>query len=384
MKVCVLGDPMIDEYIHGVVSKLSPEAPIPVVAKERVERRDGGALNLYRNLQSLGVDVSWLDLGQRGISVKTRVIADGLCVARIDDNKYADCEIALKIVEDTDFSQFDYVILSDYNKGSLAHSRKMIEHINKFGCKVIVDPKSDPWAYYGAWLVKPNENEFWSLNYRDWQGNILRTRGRLSVVGTIEGQTIDVPVDDVPVHDVTGAGDCFLAGFVYGLTKKYDYKKCVELGVRAGTAAVQNQGTYVVSKKDVERVVFTNGCFDVLHPGHVIMLQQAKALGTKLIVGINDDESVRRIKGDPRPVNPLSARIDNLRRLGIADEIIPFSEDTPLELIENLKVDVIAKGGDYTPDQVVGGELAEVVILPLVEGFSTTEIIRSTNAAAIR
>jgi len=136
----------------------------------------------------------------------------------------------------------------------------------------------------------------------------------------------------------------------------------------------------VLNQEDLETVVFTNGCFDILHPGHVIYLQQAKALGTKLIIGLNSDESIKRLKGSDRPVFNQAERLQALTRLGIADKIYIFDEDTPINLINSIKPDIIVKGGDYKPDQVIGNELAKVVIVPYVEGFSTTNILEKLNA----
>jgi D-beta-D-heptose 7-phosphate kinase/D-beta-D-heptose 1-phosphate adenosyltransferase len=137
---------------------------------------------------------------------------------------------------------------------------------------------------------------------------------------------------------------------------------------------------YILKQEDLETVVFTNGCFDILHPGHVIYLQQAKAFGTKLVIGLNSDASIKRLKGNDRPIFNQSERLDALKRLGIADEIYIFEEDTPINLISSIKPDIIVKGGDYESGQVVGNELARVVIVPYIEGFSTTHILEKINA----
>ena len=189
-----------------------------------------------------------------------------------------------------------------------------------------------------------------------------------------------MPVETVEVSDVTGAGDCFIAGFVYALTKEYDYKKCLELAIRGSSESVKHLGTYILTEKDLQkRVVFTNGCFDVLHKGHLTLLKEARSLGDKLIVGVNSDGSVKRLKGSDRPINDVATRVAQLEVLPWIDEVHTFTEDTPYELIKKLKPDLIVKGGDYTVEEIVGHDLAPVHIVPTVKGFSTTATLEKIN-----
>jgi D-beta-D-heptose 7-phosphate kinase/D-beta-D-heptose 1-phosphate adenosyltransferase len=375
MKVLVFGDIIIDKYIYGTSERLSPEAPVPVVKHLREVESLGGAGLVYENLKSLGIDVTLLQTEQPS-SIKTRVICDGHYVTRIDDDNHADSKAVLRNVLRSNFSQWDYVILSDYNKGVLDESLAIIEHINKFNCKIIVDPKEYASQYKGAWLVKPNYSEFTKFGFNDWKGNIITTNAGNNVVASIEDEVYNVPVEDVEVSDVTGAGDCFLAAFVYGLTKQYNYKRCIELAVKGSREAVKHVGTHTLTVSDLEeRIVFTNGCFDILHTGHFELLAEAKSLGGKLIVGINSDESVRRFKGPKRPINNVNKRKKQLELLPWVDEVIVFDEDTPYRLIKEVTPHIIVKGGDYTVEQVVGHDLAEVHIVSTVEGYSTTNII---------
>ena len=375
MKVLVIGDVIIDKYIYGTSERLSPEAPVPVVRYQHEVETLGGAGLVYENLKSLGVDVTLLE-SEQPKSIKTRVICDGHYVTRIDDDNHADSKAVLRNVLRSNFSQWDYVILSDYNKGVLDESLAIIEHINKFNCKIIVDPKEYATQYKGAWLVKPNYSEFTKFGFNDWKGNIITTNAGNNVVASIEDEVYNVPVEDVEVSDVTGAGDCFLAAFVYGLTKQYNHKKCLELAVRGSREAVKHVGTYTLTVTDIEdTIVFTNGVFDILHIGHLKLLSHAKTLGNRLVVGINSDSSVKRLKGDLRPINDESTRKESLLMLGFVDEVIVFEEDTPLETITILEPNIIVKGGDYIPATVVGNHLATVVIFPTVEGHSTTKII---------
>ena len=380
MKVLVLGDVIIDKYIYGTSTRISPEAPVPVITYIEEKETRGGAGLVYENLKSLGVDVDMFETpGQ--ISVKTRIICDGHYITRIDDDAQADSTAVLQQVLATNFSQYDYVVLSDYNKGVLDEARDIIKHINTFGCKIIVDPKENFWYYENAWLVKPNYSEFESLEFDSWYGNIITTNAGDEVIATIDGKKYEIPVDNVEVSDVTGAGDCFLAGFVYALTQGYDYGKSLKLAVRGSTESVKHSGTYILKKDDLEDVVvWTNGVFDILHIGHLKLLRHAYSLGNRLIVGINSDASVKRLKGDLRPINDETTRKEVLLELGFVDDVIIFDEDTPLEAMTNLEPDIIVKGGDYTFDTVVGNHLAKVIIFPTVEGHSTTSTIKKIDS----
>ena len=378
MKVLVLGDIIIDKYIYGTSTRLSPEAPVPVVTYQREVETLGGAGLVYENLKSLGVDVKLIDFFDKA-SVKTRVICDGHYITRIDDDYIADGSMFLTYILSQDFAEYDYVILSDYNKGTLVESVQIIKHLNTYGCKVIVDPKEHASHYEGAWLVKPNEKEFQEY-FINWQGNIITTRAGKSVIANIDNEVYEVNVDTVEVNDVTGAGDCFLAAFVYGLTIGKDYATCLDMAVKGSRESVKHVGTYILSRKDFEEtIVFTNGVFDILHKGHFELLKEARSLGTKLVVGINSDSSVKRLKGNSRPVNDELTRVEQLEALPWVDEVFVFNDDTPYNLIKRLKPALIVKGGDYTVETTVGHDLAPVHLVPTVEGYSTTRIIEKSR-----
>ena len=378
-KVLVIGDIIIDKYIYGTSTRLSPEAPVPVVSQERTVETVGGAGLVYENLKSLGVDVTLYEYDQPK-SIKTRVMCDGHYVTRIDNDYHANGEEILDDILNKDFQWYEYVILSDYAKGVLSNSYDIIKHINKFGCKVIVDPKDHYTLYEGAWLVKPNEKEFTELDFDLWQGNIIVTHAGNNVHAIIDKESYDIPVETVEVSDVTGAGDCFLAAFVYGLTRGYDYTKSLELAVKGSRKSVQQVGTYILQQRDLEeRIIFTNGVFDILHKGHFELLNEARNLGDRLIVAINSDASVKRLKGETRPVNNQMKRIAQLEMLPWVDEVVVFEDDTPYELIKKIKPHIIVKGGDYTIETVVGHDLAEVYLVQTVEGYSTTKIIEAAQ-----
>jgi len=375
--ISVIGDIIIDKYVYGTSTRLSPEAPVPIVTHQRTVETQGGAGLVYNNLKSLGVDVDLFDYYYPK-STKTRVLCDGHYITRIDDDVIANSDDIFDKITAQDWSEYEYVILSDYNKGTLEYAKDIIEHLNSFGCKVIVDPKRDCSHYEGAWLVKPNFSEYTKFNFNTWKGNIITTNADKEVVAKIDSEEYIIPVDKVEVSDVTGAGYCFMAGFVYGLTKNYDYKKCVETAIRGSTESVKHVGTYTLKEKDlINKVVFTNGCFDVLHKGHLTLLKEARGLGDKLVVGLNSDESVKRIKGSDRPFNNLETRKEQLLLIPYVDDVIIFEEDTPYNLIKKLSPDLIVKGGDYTVEQIVGHDLAPVHIVPTVEGYSTSKILEA-------
>ena len=377
MKVLIIGDIIIDRYIYGTSTRLSPEAPVPVVTQKRIVETQGGAGLVYKNLKSLGVDVDLFDYYYPK-STKTRVLCDGHYITRIDDDVIVPGENTLEDILKKDFSEYTYVILSDYNKGLLDKSLEIIEHLNTFGCKVIVDPKKHADQYKGAWLVKPNHKEFKEFEFTNWKGNFIVTNAGDNVVGNIDDIMYNVPVERIEVSDVTGAGDCFLATFVYALTKKYDYESAITLAVQGSTESVKHVGTYILTEKDLKKkVVFTNGCFDILHKGHLTLLKEARMQGDKLIVGLNSDDSVKRLKGALRPFNNVETRMEQLLLIPYVDEVIVFDNDTPYELIKELQPDLIVKGGDYTVEEIVGHDLAPVHIVPTVNGYSTTKILEA-------
>jgi len=312
--------------------------------------------------------------------VKTRVLCDGHYVTRIDQDYKTDGGKTLDIIKEKDFSAYDIVILSDYNKGVLEYSQQIIEHINKYNCKIIVDPKRHFSFYQGAWLVKPNKKEFEDLGFTNWTGNIIITAASDPTIAQIDSEYYTIKTDPVEVNDVTGAGDCFLATFVYGMSQNKSYEESIRLAVKGATESVKHTGTYVVKPEDLQyRKIFTNGVFDILYKGHLTLLQEARSLGEKLVVGINSDASTKRLKGDSRPINTEQTRKEQLEILSWVDEVVVFDEDTPYELIKKLNPDMIVKGGDYTVEQVVGHDIVPVKIIPTVKGYSTTSIIEKSK-----
>lgn len=331
-------------------------------------------------------------------------------------------------------SDCDAIVLSDYAKGTLEYVSELIDVANEKNIPVLVDPKGDAFdRYRGATIVTPNLHEFEAvvgccsdeeelvakgtkmLKEHGWQA-LLITRGESGMTLIREGMPeLHLPAVAREVFDVTGAGDTVIATLAGAIAAGSKLEDAVAISniaagivvLKLGTAAVTSHeirrrlrvsgdsGTGVMSEQQLkivvdeakahgEKVVMTNGCFDILHAGHVSYLQKAKALGNKLIVAVNDDQSVRRLKGEGRPINPLDRRMSVLAALGSVDWVVSFSEDTPQELIASILPDVLVKGGDYQVEEIAGGKEVtsaggEVKVLNFIDGVSTTNIIDSIH-----
>ncbi len=325
--------------------------------------------------------------------------------------------------------QTDMLVLSDYAKGVLSEASRIIDYAKAHGVPVLVDPKQRQFdAYRGATIITPNTVEFEAAAGCSWQDDASMQKKALNMCEQLEidsmvitrgekGMTVvtaqhqfSVPTVAKEVFDVTGAGDTVMATLAVELAKGSTLVDGVHTANRAAAIAVSKLGTGVVSEQELnqvyemptfrqrivdedvlldqvqaakqrgQRVVMTNGCFDILHPGHVQYLHQAKALGDLLIVAVNTDESVKKLKGPTRPVHALWHRMEVLAGLTCVDWVVPFSEETPQRLIEKLIPNVLVKGGDYQANTVVGGDVVkqhggQVIILPLVPDCATTQSI---------
>jgi D-beta-D-heptose 7-phosphate kinase / D-beta-D-heptose 1-phosphate adenosyltransferase len=460
-RVLVVGDIMLDHYILGDSSRISPEAPVPVVKIQREEWRLGGAANVARNIRALDAQVGLVGLiGQDAAGkrlqlalaeeaivdyvqpcskptiTKLRVISRQQQVVRLDQEQLFDANDGQELLAAfaSALPHFDLVVFSDYAKGTLTLLPQLMAQAKAAGKRVLVDPKSpDFQVYRGADVITPNLAEFRAaggdsqsevaladsarrLLAQHQLGAMLLTRSEQGMSVLTATTKVDFPAQVREVSDVTGAGDTVIATLSVLLALGEPLAAAAELANIAAGVVVGKLGTSVVTPEELaaaampvllakghhyqtpfdqvvhhvtlarragERIVFTNGCFDLLHPGHVQYLEQAKALGDRLVVGINTDASIRRLKGDERPINPLQHRQTMLGALRAVDWVIPFGDDgddTPLAVIEALKPDVLVKGGDYTIDTIVGARetLARggsVQVLDFVEGLSTTALI---------
>lgn len=378
MKLGLIGDHILDIYIYGNMTRVSPESPIPIFDIVKESHRPGGASNVFTNLRSMGINVNY-HTNYHKFSVKRRFVCKGHILFRADLEEYT-------ISEQTEY-RFDKdvktVILSDYNKGVLHHSKQIIKNLKKAGMFVVVDGKKPLSSYEGADIIKMNEDEY-NLYNEPTESTLVITLGSKGVK-IIEGvNTTQIPGSEVTVADVTGAGDVFLAAMVAFLEQGNALNKACEKANRLAALSVTKFGTYTITQEDMrkaeKKIVFTNGCFDVIHPGHVKYLSESKKLGDKLIVGLNSDRSVKALKGNDRPVHDEQSRKRVLESLECVDEVIIFDEDTPYQLIKNICPDIITKGSDYTSkDQVIGHDLADVVLIDYDEKFSTTKILEFKN-----
>lgn len=389
VKIGLIGDHIVDVYVYGKMKRFSPESPIPIFDIEKEETRPGGASNVNNNLIKLGAYVDYYYDGNV-FSVKKRYVCDGHIMFRCDEDRISEVDCTeIKFPEET-----KYVILSDYNKGALRQSQQIIHNLKNQGKTVVVDPKKSLVYYEGADVIKLNEEEYNKFamvgdNYQDTRkfynvGTLVITRGNKGPIIVEEGKITKLPGIDKDVSDVTGAGDVFIAVMTYYLSKGNSIYDACNKANKLASLSVGHFGTYTLTEEDIKtvekKVVFTNGCFDILHKGHIEYLQKSKELGDYLIVGLNSDESVKKLKGDSRPINKQQDRKAVLESLKCVDEVIIFEEETPYELIKNIKPDLITKGGDYkSKELVVGNDLADVMILPYVEGYSTTNILEKIN-----
>ena len=390
---------------------------------------DEAGRNLLTALQGGGVECH-LQPAREGTITKLRVISRNQQLIRLDfEGHVAAADPAgFLAAYRTLLAEVDCVILSDYAKGTLAEVRQLIRLAREHGRPVLIDPKGDDFArYQGATLLTPNLGEFEAVAGPcgddaeiEARGARLRqeldldalliTRGEHGMTLVEAGRpALHIPAIAREVYDVTGAGDTVVAMLAAGLAAGQSLPEAVQLANLAAGVVVGKLGTATASVEEItaamqvhapiplgamaeadllacverarragERIVMTNGCFDLLHAGHVAYLEQARALGDRLIVAVNDDDSVRRLKGDGRPVNPLAARMAVLAGLTAVDWVVPFAEDTPERLICQVRPDVLVKGGDYRAEDVAGGRCAgEVTIMPFLDGHSTTRMIQT-------
>jgi D-beta-D-heptose 7-phosphate kinase/D-beta-D-heptose 1-phosphate adenosyltransferase len=468
--VLCIGDLMLDDFIYGEVSRISPEAPAPVIVVRREEKVIGGAGNVARGIAALGANSIFV--GVMGEDEAGRLVAR----AFLDDHPNiethlmvdptrpttrkvrfvsehhsthllrADWEVARPVSTEIERSlinacagvmpRVDAVILSDYAKGALTPRviRAVIDAARAHSKPVIVDPKGHDYGVYrGATLITPNRKELADATRRPavTEADIVAAAEELArivdceavlVTRSEEGMTLysrsagslHVSSYPVKVRDVSGAGDTVAAVLAVMLGIKADFETAVRAANAAAAVVVGKRGTASVSAAELRsrvlppaslaseekiifdlavledrliewrrqdlRIGFTNGCFDLLHPGHVKLMTAARAACDRLIVGLNSDASVRRLKGEGRPVQGQHARAEVLAALEAVDLVVIFEQDTPLDLIRCVRPTVLVKGADYRIDEVVGREVVEVdggkvILIELVPGHSTSALV---------
>ncbi len=463
-RVLVVGDLMLDRYWHGSTSRISSEAPVPVVHVNNDEQRAGGAGNVALNIASLGAKISLMgfvgkddaatalttlleDVGVLCIFetlndfstiIKLRVMSRHQQLIRMDfeDGFHEVDDSFLLHRYHAELEQAQVVILSDYGKGTLSDIERFITLARKMNKPVLIDPKgSDFSRYQGASLITPNLSEFEAvvgictdesqIVAKGMQllgelnlGSLLITRGEQGMTLLVNGEPpLHLPTHAREVFDVTGAGDTVISTLAASLAANTTLIKATTLANIAAGIVVRKMGTATVTidefnyalsgerahhrgvgtlleilksmtyaKSKGEKIVLTNGCFDILHLGHITYLKQAKALGHRLVVLVNSDESVKRLKGESRPINNLKQRMEMLAALECVDWVMPFTEDTPQQVIAQLLPDILVKGGDYTDITTIAGHKevlengGEVKVLSFVDGHSTSRIIETIRA----
>lgn len=389
MKIGLIGDHITDIYIYGKMNRFSPESPIPIFDVVQQKSKDGGASNVRNNLEAFGVTCIYYYDGAN-YSIKKRYVCDNHIMFRCDEDVISQYDL-----DNVNFPKdCQYVILSDYNKGVLRSSQKLIHKLKEQNKTVIVDPKKSLVHYEGADIVKMNESEYYKFaiagdDYQDARkfyniDTFVITRGNKGPIIVNKDGVTELKGSNNEVADVTGAGDVFIAAMTYYVVKGMHITDACDKANRLASISVSHFGTYTLKPEDIKKmekkVVFTNGCFDIIHRGHIEYLKKSKELGDYLVVGLNTDASVRRLKGVNRPINKQDDRKKVLEAIDCVDEVILFDEDSPYELIKRINPDIITKGGDYQSRSYdVNGKIVQVTIIPFVEGYSTTKTLEYMN-----
>lgn len=464
-RILVLGDVMLDSYASGDVTRISPEAPVPIL--RRLDQYDvaGGGANVAANIAAFGgrplllsivgpdeeaerlrailgksgVDVHFFTDSSRPTTHKLRILAGNHQMLRIDKESVSpaagDIEDALISEALALLPAVQCVVLSDYLKGCLSDRvlRAVIDAAVERGIYVFVDPKRTDFSVYrGASYITPNRSELKAATGVDCHdrdscreaahkaiaatgAGILLTRSeRGMVLFEPDGEEVWLPTEAREVYDVSGAGDSVIAAFSYGLGSELSRSQALRVANCAAGIVIGKAGTATATEAEVSdaleqehfrrtakrgvssleeavairarwkrenlTVGFTNGCFDLLHSGHVSLLRESSQHCDRLIVALNTDASVRRLKGPSRPIQDQAARGEVMAAIRYVDLVVFFDEETPFELIEQLVPDVLVKGSDYTEDEIVGADIVKaaggsVVRAELMPGRSTTNLI---------
>lgn len=464
-RVLVVGDLILDQYVLGSVERVSPEAPIQVLAVREEQYRLGGAANVANNLVRLGARVCCAgvvgadEVGRRllgelrgaGVDVsavvrdpsrptplKTRMIAHHQHMLRVDRERThplmhtVEAQLARRVKKAA--RRADLVLLSDYAKGTLTDRvLALFRERTIRGVPVIIDPKGQDYTRYrGATAITPNEAEAslaTGIQIRDDESLraaakrllealslrfIVITRGERGMyLLEWNGKEVVVPSEAREVFDVTGAGDTVLATLGLVVAAGHPPEPAVRLANTAGGLKVEKLGTATLTRDELlgrleehhraiegkvlsarrlatvieahravgKSVVFTNGCFDLIHAGHVRSIRFARSQGDVVVVAINSDAGVKRLKGAGRPILPAAERAEMLAALEDVDYVTVFNEPTPVRLLRLLKPDVLVKGGAYGHEGVVGHEVVEkyggrIALAPMVQGLSTTDLMK--------
>ena len=466
LRIAVIGDLMVNRYVFGDVSRISPEAPVPVNRVKQMKEVLGGAANVAANLANLdvhvyvggvagqdthgnllqdlldsnGIDKSGVVISRdRSTITKMRILGDRQQMMRLDfetvrDVEQQEEEELISWLDSLCQKGLDGIVISDYGKGVCTDSilEKIFNLANCYKIPTIVDPKGSQWEKYnGATYITPNVKELservgYSITNDDDKivtaaKEVLATNNIQYIIATRSEKGISIiardgriwhnPATQQDVFDVSGAGDTVVATMICSIAANLSMRTALHVANGAAGIVVSKVGTYPIHRQElidlwmslqegkyVEKsvyswkemksivqqwqdrgdiVVFTNGCFDILHRGHITYLQEAAQLGDRLIIGLNSNDSVRRLKGETRPLVDEEDRAYLLSALGCVDGVVLFDEDTPSQLLEIIRPNILVKGGDYKVDDVVGREFVDSVqILSFKDGYSTTNVVK--------
>ncbi len=438
----VIGDILLDEYIYGTVSRVSTGIQIPIVEKEYVEYQLGGAANVAANVAGLCNDTTLIgrcandDAGnmvkkickERGIklysylsdktTVKQRIYIDNQQVSRIDTNSYTE---SVSVEMDSALQELDaeIIIIADYLYGVVTQSviEKLISYCEKKKIPLLIASRElNRLVLNSTPVVVVNQKEWDAWNESDSQREAFITMGNKGIRYISESGRIEKETEKKYPVNVSGAGDTVLAviSMLYG--EEINIEDLLNIANLAGELAVANELTYVLKHYDLvdviyeqwtkedsinkiadisfacdivsawrmegKKIVFTNGCYDLLHLGHIKSFQYSKKFGDKLVVAINSDESIKRLKGEGRPINNFEERVSTLAYLSMVDMVIPFDEDTAISVIKKIEPDTYIKGTEYKQKELLEAKYARrVEYVPMIEGTSTTQIIKKIAKA---
>jgi D-beta-D-heptose 7-phosphate kinase/D-beta-D-heptose 1-phosphate adenosyltransferase len=467
--ILCIGDVVLDEFVYGDVSRLSAEAPTPVLVARRTDRMIGGAGNVARNIAALRgrcIYVGVIGDDDVGQSIKAAFDAEPQIDARLTVEKgrmstrkmrfvsekhsthvaRADWETSTPVSKATEdailesiksgVAKSGAVVIADYALGMLTQRvvREAIEAANKAGKPIIVDPRGRDYSRYaGATLIKPNRQQLIDVVARNVDGDgdiaaaadevrkstkakaVLVTRSEAGMTLVSNDPPLHLPAYPVRVKDVSGAGDTVSAALALMLAAGASFEAATRVANAAAAAVVSKRGTATASLGEVRaqllggshekilydwsaldarlaewrkqglRIGFTNGVFDLLHPGHIKVVTAARAACDRLVLGLNSDASVKRLKGKDRPVQNVEARAEMLAALEAVDLVVVFDEDTPEKLVAQVKPVVLVKGGDYKGKELPGQKTVEalggeVVLIDLMPGHSTSAMVERARA----
>jgi D-beta-D-heptose 7-phosphate kinase/D-beta-D-heptose 1-phosphate adenosyltransferase len=467
--VLCIGDVVLDEFVYGDVSRLSAEAPTPVLVVRRTDRMIGGAGNVARNVAALGgrcIYIGVIGDDEVGQSIKKEFAAEARIECRLVveagrmstrkmrfvSEKHsthvarADWETSTPVSKATEDTVIDNirsavakanaVVIADYALGMLTNKvvKAAIDAAKAANKPVIVDPRGRDYSRYaGATLIKPNRQQLIDVVARDVDGDanvaaaaeevrkaanaeaVLVTRSEAGMTLVSGEPPLHLPAYSVRVRDVSGAGDTVSAALALMLASGASFEAATRVANAAASVVVGKQGTATASlaelrnrllgashekilhdwselderlaawRKQGLRIGFTNGVFDLLHPGHIKVVTAARATCDRLVLGLNSDASVKRLKGKDRPVQNVGARAEMLAALEVVDLVVVFEEDTPEKLIAQVKPIVLVKGGDYKGTELPGQKTVEalggaVVLIDLVPGHSTSAMVERARA----